>query len=387
MGQDHSRASNKDEYKDHHLDSLKKRYAELEDVGPGLSAATFNKLLYFPGAESIGKKWLALHPNLQDKPALTLEDFEEIINDSMGRTSYQFLFALFSKESRLDRKDAFELFNTARVLGLAAGYPDRDMVSADIEHTEVAHALADGLFSSLPSSKCHIELIPNVSVCFSQEIATADEFENWVQRNTPRLFNGVSRWIEIQVSTPSDHASHSAHIDLTDIVISLEGENISTCMMTPSIAWLLSCSVSPIYDTFGSWRLLYASHLHGQSGNRFQHHTYRYSGPSITLVRTQDGAIYAVAVDEEWKERLSAWGGDKCALLRVMPATCFCMEGIKVYDDLRTRHQAHGFGFGRDPKSPETAELWLDTTLSEGSTVLSVDGSGSRQTLVIDRVE
>lgn len=54
--------------------------------------------------------------------------------------------------------DAFELFNTARVLGLAAGYPDRDMVSADIEHTEVAHALADGLFSSLPSSKVSYRL-------------------------------------------------------------------------------------------------------------------------------------------------------------------------------------------------------------------------------------
>lgn len=100
-----------------------------------------------------------------------------------------------------------------------------------------------------------------------------------------------------------------------------------------------------------------------------------------------DNAYYVAAVDQEWRERTVTWGDTECRLYRVMPSFRYVHKGmglasgmwdaeacafaclahahpvspliriveVKVWDDIKTRHAAHGFGFGPDPKSPETA--------------------------------
>ena len=102
----------------------------------------------------------------------------------------------------------------------------------------------------------------------------------------------------------------------------------------------------------------------------------------------------------------------KTALIRRFLASA----EIKLWDDIKTRHAAHGFGFGTDPKSPETAlcvwqtsspavhvallvshvasrsalpsSLWLDSDLSAGSCTFAHEQPfGVRTSFKIARIE
>ncbi|EGD80121.1 hypothetical protein PTSG_10395 [Salpingoeca rosetta] len=210
-----SRGETSEEAKSQHLKWLKTRFEELRDVSAGLSAETFDKLLAFPGADSIGYRWIAKHPDLKDVPALTFDNFVTIVSDSTHQTSAEFMFMLFSKD---------------------------------------------------------------------------------------------------------------------DSVLSREG-------------------------------------------------------PSITVVRAADGSVFAVAVDDEWRERACVWGGDACRLMRAAPSVAMSADTIKVYDDLRTRHKEHGFGFGRNPSQQDTALLWLDSSFSSATTTFCEGAADTHQTLNIDRIE
>ena len=69
--------------------------------------------------------------------------------------------------------------------------------------------------------------------------------------------------------------------------------------------------------------MLYHSRCHGLSYNRFQHHCFKYPGPTIFLLRAGDGTVVGTCLDQEWKvgrARAGAWGaGHTVALLDVPP--------------------------------------------------------------------
>ena len=93
-----------------------------------------------------------------------------------------------------------------------------------------------------------------------------------------------------------------------------------------------------------SWQLLYASAVHGHSGNRLQHHAFLYKGPTLLLVKTTDEHLFAIAVDQEWRaDRIDAWGGPACRLLRLQPS---------LYSVSGQRKWAVRLIFGAGPCSP-----------------------------------
>lgn len=116
--------------------------------------------------------------------------------------------------------------------------------------------------------------------------------------------------------------------------------------MPVSQAWLLAASLPQMYSrpqslptTNGSgqcisshvflakllctvpshWVMLYNSDQHGQGTNRFLHHVLAYRGPTITILRAEEGNIYCVACPNEWKESNLYWGSDETVLIQLLP--------------------------------------------------------------------
>lgn len=101
------------------------------------------------------------------------------------------------------------------------------------------------------------------------------------------------------------------------------------------------------------WELLYSNSSHGSSINRFQHHVFSYRGPTAMIVKTDGDVMLCVAIDHEWRERVSRWGGDQCIVMQITPCFKIFEAGEKlIYFNLTTRGYPFGLHVGRNPKSP-----------------------------------
>jgi hypothetical protein len=67
------------------------------------------------------------------------------------------------------------------------------------------------------------------------------------------------------------------------------------------------------------WSLLYDSDSDGLSINRFQFHVFNYRGPTILIVKADNGYTMAIASDCEWKESCHFWGGEDTVFLQLQP--------------------------------------------------------------------
>lgn len=115
--------------------------------------------------------------------------------------------------------------------------------------------------------------------------------------------------------------------------------------MPVSQAWLLASALNPLYSRPQSipnngssaflsshaflakllctvpshWILLYNSDLHGQGTNRFLHHVLGYRGPTLTILRAEEGNVYCIACPCEWRETHLYWGTEECAIFQLLP--------------------------------------------------------------------
>lgn len=67
------------------------------------------------------------------------------------------------------------------------------------------------------------------------------------------------------------------------------------------------------------WTILYDSDEMGLGANRFLHHVLNYKGPTLVILRVQDGQKFCIASSNEWRESHHYWGGDECAVFQLLP--------------------------------------------------------------------
>ena len=82
--------------------------------------------------------------------------------------------------------------------------------------------------------------------------------------------------------------SGSWHINYTLPVQNTQGIT-EPRILTSGLAWAFSTGLPSLFvEKAPVWKLLYHSRAHGLSYNRFQHHCFKYPGPTIILFRTAD---------------------------------------------------------------------------------------------------
>ncbi|XP_038059704.1 uncharacterized protein LOC119730751 isoform X2 [Patiria miniata] len=134
------------------------------------------------------------------------------------------------------------------------------------------------------------------------------------------------------------------------------------------------------------WDLLYSSSDHGLSTNRLQHHVFGYRGPTLMILSCDQGDVYAVAVDTEWREGTQSWGGSSCCVMRLMPDLQKLEEGENmIFFNDRSRNMPRGISIGRNPKKKiltfkEGMEVVEHNHRSESVRTLEIWGCGDSGT-------
>lgn len=67
------------------------------------------------------------------------------------------------------------------------------------------------------------------------------------------------------------------------------------------------------------WTILYDSDEMGLGSNRFIHHVLNYKGPTLIIIRVQDGQKFCIASTDEWRESNHYWGSDENAVYQLLP--------------------------------------------------------------------
>ncbi|XP_068711610.1 uncharacterized protein [Montipora foliosa] len=109
------------------------------------------------------------------------------------------------------------------------------------------------------------------------------------------------------------------------------------------------------------WELLYDSEQHGQSLNRFKHHSLAYRGPTVTLLRVGKEELLVVAVDVEWRESSSSWGNSDCRIIQIRPKFQVLRAGPNlIFFNERARGLPSGIVLGQTSRPCVT----LDTSMT-----------------------
>lgn len=67
------------------------------------------------------------------------------------------------------------------------------------------------------------------------------------------------------------------------------------------------------------WALLYDSREHGLGMNRFLHHVLSYKGPTLVLMRSEEGHVFCIGSPCEWKESHQYWGTPESCVIKLLP--------------------------------------------------------------------
>lgn len=65
--------------------------------------------------------------------------------------------------------------------------------------------------------------------------------------------------------------------------------------------------------------VLYDSNEMGLGCNRFMNHVFSYKGPTLTLLKADNGSVFCIASVNEWKESHLYWGGEDSAVFQILP--------------------------------------------------------------------
>ncbi|XP_071848171.1 uncharacterized protein [Apostichopus japonicus] len=256
--------------------------------------------------------------------------FQRIANLSTSSAQATFYLSLCkSHDETLREDDCFDLFR-------AAYYFYCQTSSVKIETSKSADE---------ESLKCLVATISLQKEC--------DKCVTWIDQNCPEIFSGLHLWL-LGVTTSS--------LPKSETILS---ESIpSSCILNGVLWWLLSASLPSDFSqpskpsgpsteilqhSRNVWASLYSSNEHGLSVNRFQHHVFAYRGPTVFLVSCSDGCRYALAVDVEWRDGTTPWGGQNSFFIQISPFYKIVEEGEKmVLFNEKSRNIPKGLFIGRD---------------------------------------
>ncbi|XP_019878387.2 uncharacterized protein LOC109606264 isoform X2 [Aethina tumida] len=212
----------------------------------------------------------------------------------------------------------------------------------------------------------------------------------WIGLNIPRLLFPLHRYAVHSLATSwrnleQEEPTLAAGLELATPVLEQpppfgQGKPPHPHLLTMSLSWLLAGALSPIYSrpqkahsphnsgvglasvnflakllcsVPSHWTLLYDSDDNGLGTNRFLHHVLSYKGPTLCLIKADNGSLFCVASPCEWKESHLYWGGEEAAVLQLMPKFAVLERGSKMlYLNTTVRGYPHGLRAGKDPRAP-----------------------------------
>ncbi|XP_056633746.1 uncharacterized protein LOC130898896 isoform X4 [Diorhabda carinulata] len=237
---------------------------------------------------------------------------------------------------------------------------------------------------------CNKTLKAVVDSCFHNKKQLSVQFvSHWIELNTPRLLFPLHRYAVHSLATSwrtLEECEHSlaSGLELTTPVLE-EANPFPQAkhhqhLLTMSMSWLLAGALPPLYSrpqkanspsnsgvglasmSFlakivcaipSHWTILYDSDEMGLGSNRFLHHVMNYKGPTLTLIKVQDGQKFCIASPNEWRESHHYWGGEECAVFQLLPKFQLLEKGPKMlYLNFSVRGYPHGLRVGSDPRAP-----------------------------------
>lgn len=170
-----------------------------------------------------------------------------------------------------------------------------------------------------------------------EEVVSVESVTTWCSRHCPGIWDAVHLCTRLAL-----FGGHSIGLEGTlDHPALLQMVEEENCLLSPSILWVL-CTVLPsVYVppskltgdnrtilgshlplskvlTGSNFHMMYSSNDQGLSTNRFKHHVFSYSAPTLMFV-SFDRHLYCVAVDSEWSDGVKRWGGPDCCLIQLLP--------------------------------------------------------------------
>ncbi|XP_074110343.1 uncharacterized protein LOC141534712 [Cotesia typhae] len=217
----------------------------------------------------------------------------------------------------------------------------------------------------------------NLSICY---------VSNWLSQHCPRVVSGVHKAI-VHVFTIAYRYSKKL---LSTGELQLRVESVTPVLekavffdkpenlLPLSHVWLLSISLPLTYiQTEDSspennmaktlpisrspcpshWTLLYSSDEHGTGANRFLHHVLGYRGPTIVIIKGDNGsnghATYCICNAVEWRESHLYWGDADSVILELYPTYKIFQKKSKIlYLNTGIRGYPYGLRAGDDPRNP-----------------------------------
>eukprot|EP00042_Codosiga_hollandica_P048192 m.535075 g.535075 ORF g.535075 m.535075 type:complete len:481 (-) comp57610_c0_seq1:261-1703(-) len=272
-----------------------------------------------------------------------------------------FYFDLFSSDGEhLTAPDLRELFESSFVFAMASELhqtasvaPDDKEISALMQMINLSDGLSKPQFIELVLKRFH------------------------------HVLNGLVAWVRLQGATQSADGAQSDQTTLPaamlqrkqpiDLLIhavpASESKEMPT-VLNSKLAWGICSFLPRAFLRSGVWTCLYHSDAHGLSCNRIEHHSFRYQGPTIVLLKGSNGELFGAAVQAEWHESTQSFpAGEDSRVFSLFPEHRVSREPIKMYLNTKSRDCAHGLGFGSDP---EHWAIWLTSTCSSAT----VDFSG-----------
>ncbi|KAI6214939.1 TLDc domain-containing protein [Aphelenchoides besseyi] len=94
------------------------------------------------------------------------------------------------------------------------------------------------------------------------------------------------------------------------------------------------------------WTPIYESSKHGLSVNRFESHVFGYNSPSVAIFKLNDGHVYAVSTNTEWKHSTKPMGTSLTRCFQLQPS-------LKLFDSRHAeplfcnfKYKSSGLGVG-----------------------------------------
>jgi len=377
------------------------------DVGANISRQTFLKYFNSENVRDFGPLLYAhacvLGNVAEDSPFVSSITFvafcKEICNLITDTQQLKFYPSLFARnKANIDRRGVEDLFRTCFLL------------EAEIVGSKYYCDPEGPLLGAVT------EAVSKAAVCGEKYVST-ESLQTWLRKNFPKmLHSSVHRWLVSKVGTiqsfPPGKPS-SMNGNGTKPKTKLGSGGGSSCslnhhrsegddqLLHPVLVWFFGNVLPALYTKpkqvqlrspvrpmgqclfdyhdvlnsimkFGSnleWELLYSNVSHGQSINRFQHHTFSYRGPTAMLIKTDGDVLICVAIDQEWRERVSRWGGDNCVAMQITPYFKIFEAGEKLmYFNVTTRGYPFGLQVGKNSKSL-VVEIDPDLCLAKVKTI------------------
>ncbi|EEY69393.1 uncharacterized protein PITG_05622 [Phytophthora infestans T30-4] len=186
--------------------------------------------------------------------------------------------------------------------------------------------------------------------------ASSDDFVRWIGSQFPLLYTIFMSWMARKsfesLTKPSYEAPQLSH---TSGILS-RSHFVALSTVTTSLQTPLS--------------RLYTSAQDGLSFNRLSYHILGYSGPTLTIIRDTQGAVFGMFCDTEWKESSRYYGGNGCFLFRLAPEIAIYRVSASGANENYMYLNSKGFALPRGlgmGGSTDKFRLFLSEDLDENS--------------------